>query len=65
MKEIDKQELHSFFQDIADKKEEKFNQFYEKHHRLVYRIAFSILKNKEDSEDVEQKVFLKIWQIEQ
>lgn len=65
MKEINKQELHSFFQDIANKNEEKFNQFYEKYHILVYRIAFSILKNKEDSEDVGQKVFLKIWKMEQ
>lgn len=60
-----KQELHNFFQGIANKNEAEFNQFHEKYHMLIYRIAFSILKNKEDSEDVEQKVFLKIWQIEQ
>lgn len=60
-----KQELHNFFQGIANKDEVEFNQFHEKYHMLIYRIAFSILKNKEDSEDVEQKVFLKIWQIEQ
>ena len=65
MSEINKQELHSMFQQIANKNEEEFNQFYEKYHILVYRIAFSILKNKEDSEDVGQKVFLKIWKMEQ
>lgn len=65
MKEINQQELHSLFQDITNKNEAEFNQLYEKYHILIYRIAFSILKNKEDSEDVEQKVFLKIWQIEQ
>lgn len=65
MKEINQQELHSLFQNITNKNEAEFNQFHEKYHMLIYRIAFSILKNKEDSEDVEQKVFLKIWQIEQ
>ena len=65
MSEINKQELHSMFQQIANKNEEEFNQFYQKYYILVYRIAFSILKNKEDSEDVGQKVFLKIWKMEQ
>lgn len=64
MREINKQELHSIFQGIANKSEKEFNQFYEKYHLLVYRIAFSILKNKEDSEDIKQKVFLKIWKME-
>lgn len=59
-----KQELHNFFQEIAPKNEEEFNEFYTKYHLLIYRIAFSILKNKEDSEDIEQKVLLKIWQME-
>lgn len=64
MREINKQELHSIFQGIANKNEKEFNQFYEKYHLLVYGIAFSILKNKEDSEDIKQKVFLKIWKME-
>jgi len=59
-----KQELHNFFQEIAPKNEEEFNEFYTKYHLLIYRIAFSILKNKEDSEDIRQKVFLKIWKME-
>jgi len=64
MREINKQELHSIFQGIANKDEKEFNQFYEKYHLLVYRIAFSILKNKEDSEDIKQQVLLKIWKME-
>lgn len=31
---------------------------------LVYKIAFSIVKNREQSEDIKQIVFLKIWKIE-
>ena len=64
MRETNKQELHSIFQGIANKNEKEFNQFYEKYHLLVYRIAFSILKNKEDSEDIKQQVLLKIWKME-
>ncbi len=64
MRKINKQELHSIFQGIANINEKEFNQFYEKYHLLVYRIAFSILKNKEDSEDIKQQVLLKIWKME-
>jgi RNA polymerase sigma-70 factor (ECF subfamily) len=63
-KSINKEELHSMFKEIANKNELEFNKLYDKYKNLVYAISFSILKNKEDSEDVTQKVFLKIWKIE-
>ena len=62
MKNINKKELHQLFINIKQNKD-NFNEFYEKINNLVYSIAFSILKNKEDSEDVLQKVFIKIWNI--
>ena len=40
------------------RKEEAFNELYNECSNLVYRIAFSILKNKENSEDIKQMVFL-------
>ncbi len=61
MKSINKEELHSLFIGIANKEEEKFNILYKKYHTLVYGIAFSIAKNKENSEDITQMVFHKIW----
>lgn len=61
MKVIDKAELHSIFQEISNRNEDNFSKFYEKYGSLVYSIAFSIVKNKEDSEDIKQKVFIKIW----
>lgn len=61
---IDKNELHDIFAGIAVKKENKFELLYEKYYKLVYQIAFSILRNKENSEDVVQKVFLKIWKLD-
>lgn len=61
MRNINKEELHANFVAIANKDEDKFNKLYEKYKSLVYAISFSILKNKEASEDVVQIVFSKIW----
>ena len=62
MVNVNKKELHQLFINIKQNKN-NFNEFYEKSNNLVYSIAFSILKNKDDSEDVMQKVFIKIWNI--
>lgn len=64
MKSINKEELHNIFADLSNKSEIKFNMLYEKYHKLVYAISFSILKNKQDSEEIMQKVFLKIWKMD-
>lgn len=61
MKSINKQELHNIFKGIANKEEKEFNKLYEKYNKLVYGVSFSILKNKESSEDIAQTVFTKIW----
>ena len=63
MDRIQKQELHEIFQKAIQGEVNALNGLYEKYYRLVYSIAFSILKNKEDSEDVAQNVFAKIFQI--
>lgn len=64
MKKIDKEELHMIFQKMGTNKELYFNKLYENYRILINSIAFSILKNSEDSEDVMQKVYTKIWDIE-
>lgn len=64
MKSIDKVELHEIFKELEDNKNNKFNELYSKYSNLVYRIAFSILKNEENSKDIMQKVFLKIWEMD-
>lgn len=61
MKSINKQELHNIFKGIANKEEKEFNKLYERYNKLVYGVSFSILKNKESSEDITQTVFAKIW----
>ena len=64
MKKIDKKELHSIFIGIKNGNELDFNKLYDKYKSLVYGVAFAILKNKEDSEDIVQIVFLKIFRLE-
>ena len=65
MKSINKEELHEIFDKLKDEKKE-FEKLYEQYGNLVYKIVFffSIVKNREQSEDIKQIVFLKIWKIE-
>lgn len=65
MENINKKELHEIFNKLKSDKKEPFDLLYSKYSKLVYAICFSILKNKENSEDVMQRVFLKIWKMEE
>lgn len=64
MKSINKKELHSIFEGIVNKQEKDFNLLYKEYNKLIYAIAFSILKNEENSKDIMQIVFEKIWNME-
>ncbi len=61
MAEINEQELKKFFSEMRLDNKSLFEEFYSKYNKLVYGIAFSILKNKEDSEDIVQIVFEKLY----
>ena len=63
MNRIDEKELKKLFTELKSSNNNKvaFETLYQKYNKLVYRIAFTILKNKEDSEDVVQVVFSKIF----
>lgn len=63
MEKINMKDLHKFFIEIQ-KNDIEFEKFYIQYKPLIYSIAFSILKNKDDSDDVTQKVFIKIWNID-
>lgn len=41
---------------------EAFNTLYAKYSPNLYRFAFSLLKNKTDSEEIVQEVFCRLWQ---
>ena len=61
--DINKKELHELFQGIKQGSRTAFEVSYKRYNQLVYKIAFSILKNKENSEDVMQNVFTKIYEL--
>lgn len=64
MKKVDKEELHRIFIGIRNNNELEFSKLYERYKALVYGVAFSILKNREDSEEIVQIVFIKIFRLE-
>ena len=64
MKSINKQELHLIFQEIKQGNSNKLDDLYGKYNKLIYNIAFSILKNRENSEDIVQIVFIKLFQMD-
>ena len=64
MKKINEKELKIIFQGIKDGNKEDIELLYKNYHSIVYGVAFSILKNKENSEDVTQNVFTKILKMD-
>lgn len=60
MKNIDEKELHEIFDKMRKEDKKSYEELYKKYYKLVNNIAFSILKNKENAEDISQNVFIKI-----
>lgn len=58
-----KERIHNDFSNLRMDREKYFEKFYENNYNFVYRICFSILKNKENSEDVTQSIFEKIYKM--
>ena len=52
----EKEELKRIFYELKTGNKHVIEELYKKYYKIVYGIAFSILKNKEDSEDIVQKV---------
>ena len=61
---MNKKELKSIFVNIKEENKKGLEELYSKCHKMVYGIAFSILKNKEDAEDIMQIVFTKIQELD-
>lgn len=64
MAKINEKELKEIFIELRNGNNLVFERFYSKYNKLVYGIAFSILKNADDSEDIVQIVFSKIYEME-
>lgn len=64
MKKINEKELKDVFEGIKNGDKIAFEKLYNNYNKLVYGIAFSIIKNKHDTEDVVQIVFTKLYALE-
>lgn len=64
MKKIDENELKIIFQGIKSGNKGDIELLYKNYHDTVYGIAFSILKNRDNSEDVTQNVFAKLLKMD-
>jgi len=61
---INQKELKELFAEFKNDNQSSYEMIYNKCNKLVYGIAFSILKNKQDAEDITQTVFAKIYEID-
>ena len=64
MAKLNDNELKELFIEIKYGNDIGFEKLYKRYRKLVYAIVFSILKNKQDSEDIVQVVFTKIYSID-
>ena len=56
-----KEKIRALFQKWKkERTDENFENFYNASKTLVYKIAFTFLKNEEDSKDLVQEIFVKI-----
>ena len=60
MKIQERNKINQLFEEFKNGNKEVLEEIYNKYHKTIYGIAFSILKNKDDSEDIVQSVFIKI-----
>lgn len=64
MRNQEKVELKNIFIELKKGNKNVIEELYKKYNKMIYGIAFSILKNKEDSEDIVQTVFQKLYTID-
>ena len=64
MGDKEKEELKRIFYELKIGNKQVIEELYKKYYKIVYGIAFSILKNKEDSEDIVQIFFSKLYSLE-
>lgn len=64
MGKINDTQLKELFIEIKHNNKIAFEKLYNQYNKLVYGIAFSILKNEQDAEDIVQNVFTKLYTID-
>lgn len=64
MKSKDRDELKLLFKDLKNNNTEIIEKLYSKYSKIVHGVAFSMLKNRDDAEDVVQIVFSKLFTLD-
>jgi len=64
MKELKKKELRSIFKELRENNMTQYDKLYKEFYSTIYGIVFPIIKNKENSEDVVQEIFIKIYNMD-
>ena len=64
MKELKKEELNTIFHEFKENNMTQYDKLYKEYYSTIYGIVFSIIKNKENSEDVVQEIFIKIYNMD-
>lgn len=64
MTKINEKQLKEIFIELKKGNTTAIEKLYKNYNKLIYGIAYSILKQKEDSEDIVQNIFSKISQID-
>lgn len=59
----DSEELREQIRAAQAGDENAFEQLMTRYERQVYRLAFSLLRKKEDAEDAMQEAFIKLWRV--
>ena len=60
MKKQYKNEINQLFEELKSGNKDVLEEIYNKYQKVIYGIAFGILKNKDDAEDIVQTVFIKL-----
>lgn len=55
------QEDRALLEAVACRDQEAFEQLYERYHVMVYHLAYKILRNREEAEEVVSEVFWQVW----
>ena len=55
--------MHILMKKLIENKEKYFETLYKEYKDFVFKIVFSIIKNKDDAEDITQNIFMKIYKL--
>ena len=64
MTKLDEEKMHDIFLEIKTNRNKGLDRLFKTYYKQLYGISYSILKNKEDADEVLQILFLKLMKID-